>query len=118
RRRDRRGIGSPLQFFYPQNVSFRPTRASPWVSTKGESHVKKPITAAAVVVALALAGTAASAIVPGTFADTAAHAACVKATAANGTLHLEKTCDTSIVASAFGTINNMNGQTFASGSFT
>ena len=80
--------------------------------------MRRLITAAAVLATLTLAGTAAAAIVPGTFADTAAHAACVKATAANGTLHLEKNCSTDTVASAFGTINDMNGQTFTSGSFT
>ena len=80
--------------------------------------MRRLITAAAVLATLTLAGTAAAAIVPGTFADTAAHAACVKATAANGTLHLEKNCSTDTVASAFGTINDMNGQTFTSASFT
>jgi hypothetical protein len=81
--------------------------------------VRKLITAAGVLAALALAGTAASAVVPGTFAQNQADAGCVKASVANGTLHLEKNCPTATVASAFGRITGgVSGQTFVSASFT
>jgi hypothetical protein len=80
--------------------------------------VRKLIAAAGVLAALALAGTAASAVVPGTFAQNAADAGCVKASIANGTLHLEKNCPTATVASAFGRITGVAGQAFVSASFT
>jgi hypothetical protein len=80
--------------------------------------VRKLVTAVAVLATLALAGGAAAAIVPGTFAQNPADAGCVKATVANGTLHLEKNCPTATVASAFGRITGVSGQPFASASFT
>jgi hypothetical protein len=80
--------------------------------------VRKLVTAAAVVGALALAGGVAAAVVPGTFAQNPADAGCVKASVASGTLHLEKNCATATVASAFGTITGVGGQPFVSTSFT
>ena len=78
----------------------------------------KPIAIlAAVVGALAFAGTAAAALVPWTFVDTGVSCPVVS-TFSNGVLHLEKNCSTSTVASAGATITGQDGQTFSSGSFT
>jgi len=42
----------------------------------------------------------------------------VSSTYSGGALHLAKTCPTATVASAYGDITGLNGQTFTSGSFT
>ena len=68
------------------------------------------------VLALALAGTAAAALVPGVFDPDGTK--CPVATYANGVLHLEKNCDTSTNASAGAEITGFDGQTFSSASFT
>jgi hypothetical protein len=78
--------------------------------------VKRIATIAAVVAALALAGTAAAALVPGTFDP--GHLGCVSSTYSHGVLHLVKSCPSSDNAAAYGLITGMNGQTFQSGSFT
>jgi hypothetical protein len=71
----------------------------------------------AVVGALALAGTAAAALVPWTFVGTGASCPVVS-TFGNGVLHLEKNCATTTNASAGASITGQDGQTFASASFT
>jgi hypothetical protein len=78
--------------------------------------VKRIAIIAAVVAALALASTAAAALVPGVFDPE--KTGCVTSTFSNGVLHLAKNCPSSTNASAFGEITGMNGQTFQSGSFT
>ena len=72
---------------------------------------------AAVVAALALAGTAAAALVPWTFVGAGATCA-PTSTFSNGVLHLSKPCTTSTDASAGATITGVSGQTFTSASFT
>ena len=80
--------------------------------------MKKPIVlAAAAVAALALAGTAAAALVPWTFVG--AGAVCSPtSTFSAGVLHLSKPCTTDTNASAGATITGVSGQTFTSASFT
>ena len=80
--------------------------------------MKKPIIlAAAGVAALALAGTAAAALVPWTFVG--AGAVCSPtSTFSGGVLHLSKPCTTDTNASAGATITGVSGQTFTSASFT
>ena len=68
------------------------------------------------VCALALAGTAAAALVPGVFDP--GNTGCVVANYANGVLHLEKNCPTSTNAAAGADITGLEGQTFTSASFT
>jgi hypothetical protein len=83
-----------------------------------EDRMKKPVVlAAALVAALALAGTAAAALVPWTFVG--AGAVCSPtSTFSGGVLHLSKPCTTSTNASAGATITGASGQTFTSASFT
>ena len=78
--------------------------------------MKKFIVAIATVVALALAGTAAAALVPGVFDP--GNTGCPVATYSNGVLHLEKNCPTPTNASAGADITGLEGQTFTSASFT
>jgi hypothetical protein len=78
--------------------------------------VNRLVVAAAVIVTLALAGTAAAAIVPGVYDP--GHTGCPTATFSSGVLHLAKNCATSTNASAGATITGLNGQTFTSASFT
>jgi hypothetical protein len=79
--------------------------------------MKKLIFAAAVVAALALAGTAAAALVPWTFVGPGA--VCSPTSTFNGgVLHLSKPCTTDTNASAGATITGLTGQTFTSASFT
>jgi hypothetical protein len=66
--------------------------------------------------ALALAGTAAAALVPGVFDP--GNTGCVVATYANGVLHLEKNCPSSTNAAAGADITGLEGETFTSASFT
>jgi hypothetical protein len=69
-----------------------------------------------VMAALALAGTAAAALVPGVFDP--GNTGCPVATFSNGLLHLEKNCSTATNASAGADITGLEGQTFQSASFT
>src|SRR5258708_5073816 len=80
--------------------------------------MKKLILISTCAVALLLASTAAAALVPGVYFQNAADAGCVSSTYSGGALHLAKTCSTDAVASAYGDITGLNGQTFTSGSFT
>jgi hypothetical protein len=80
--------------------------------------MKKPIIlAAAGVAALALAGTAAAALVPWTFVGGGAVCS-PTSTFSGGVLHLSKPCTTDTNASAGATITGVSGQTFTSASFT
>jgi hypothetical protein len=74
------------------------------------------LVAAVAVCALALAGTAAAALVPGVYDPD--NTDCVVSTYANGVLHLEKNCPTSTNAAAGADITGLEGQTFTSASFT
>jgi hypothetical protein len=65
---------------------------------------------------LALAGTAAAALVPGVFDP--GNTRCVVSTYANGVLHLEKNCPSSTNAAAGADITGLEGETFTSASFT
>jgi hypothetical protein len=78
--------------------------------------MKRLIAVAAGVITLALAGTAAAALVPGVFDP--GNTGCVSATFSNGVLHLEKNCPTSTNAAAGADITGLEGQTFQSASFT
>jgi hypothetical protein len=79
--------------------------------------MKRLVLLSAVVAALALAGTAAAALVPWTFVDTGATCPVVS-TFSNGVLHLEKNCATTTSASAGASITGLGNATFSSGSFT
>ena len=79
--------------------------------------MRKATIAAVVVSALALAGTAAAALVPGTF-DPAHACTGVTSTFSHGVLHLTKPCPTTTNASAGATITGVSGKTFSSASFT
>src|SRR5262249_54527396 len=83
----------------------------------GISAMKRLITLAVAVTALAFAGTAAAALSPWTFTDTGVTCA-VSSTFSNGVLHLSKPCTTATVASAGASVTGVQGQTFTSGSFT
>jgi hypothetical protein len=78
--------------------------------------MKRLIAVAAGVIALALAGTAAAALVPGVFDP--GNTGCVTSTFSNGVLHLAKNCPTSTNAAAGADITGLEGQTFTSASFT
>jgi hypothetical protein len=71
---------------------------------------------AVAVCALAFAGTAAAALVPGVFDP--GNTKCVVSTFANGVLHLEKNCPSSTNAAAGADITGLEGETFTSASFT
>jgi len=79
--------------------------------------MKRLTSLAVAVTALALAGTAAAALSPWTFVGNGVTCPVVS-TFSNGVLHLEKNCTTPTNASAGATITGLQGQTFASGSFT
>jgi hypothetical protein len=79
--------------------------------------MKKLLVAAAAVLTLALAGTAAAALEPFTF-DPGSACAGVSSTFTGGVLHLSKPCTTPTNASAGAEITGANGQTFTSASFT
>jgi hypothetical protein len=66
--------------------------------------------------ALALAGTAAAALVPWTYDP--GNTGCPAATYSGGVLHLAKNCATATNASAGATITGAGGETFSSASFT
>jgi len=78
--------------------------------------MKRLIAVAAGVLTLALAGTAAAALVPGVFEP--GNTGCVVSTFSNGVLHLEKNCPTATNAAAGADITGLEGQTFTSASFT
>src|SRR5690242_9182247 len=78
--------------------------------------MRKFIVAIATVGALALAGTAAAALVPGVYDP--GNTGCPVATYSNGVLHLEKNCPTPTNAAAGADITGLDGQTFTSASFT
>ena len=78
--------------------------------------MRKFIVAAAAAAALALAGTAGAALVPGVFDP--GNTGCPVATYTNGVLHLEKNCPTPTNAAAGADITGLTGQTFTSASFT
>jgi len=79
--------------------------------------MRKLLVAAAAVLTLALAGTAAAALEPFTF-DPGNACPGVTSTFSNGVLHLAKPCTTPTNASAGAEITGVNGQTFTSASFT
>jgi hypothetical protein len=78
--------------------------------------MKRLIAVAAGVITLALAGTAAAALVPGVFDP--GNTGCVSSSFSNGVLHLEKNCPTTTNAAAGADITGLEGQTFTSASFT
>ncbi len=78
--------------------------------------MKKLILIGACAFALAIAGTAGAALVPGVFDP--GHLGCVTSSYSGGVLHLTKTCATTDNASAGADITGLNGQNFTSGSFT
>jgi hypothetical protein len=78
--------------------------------------MKRLTAALAAALALALAGTAAAALVPGVYDP--GNTGCPVATYSNGVLHLEKNCPTSTNAAAGADITGLEGQTFNSASFT
>jgi hypothetical protein len=79
--------------------------------------MKKIILVAAAVAALALAGTAAAALVPWTFVGPGVTCA-PTSSFSGGVLHLSKPCTTATNASAGATITGVGGQPFTSASFT
>jgi hypothetical protein len=81
-----------------------------------EAHMKKLIVISASVLALALASSAAAALVPGVFDP--GNTGCPTATYSNGVLHLVKNCATSTNAAAGADITGFTGATFTSASFT
>jgi hypothetical protein len=78
--------------------------------------MKRLLAVAAGVLMLALAGTAAAALVPGVFDP--GSTGCVVSTFHNGVLHLEKNCPTATNAAAGADITGFEGQAFTSASFT
>jgi hypothetical protein len=78
--------------------------------------MKRLVAVAAGVMTLALAGTAAAALVPGIFDP--GSTGCVSSSFTNGVLHLEKNCPTATNAAAGADITGLEGQTFTSASFT
>ena len=78
--------------------------------------MKKLILIATTVLALALAGTAAAALVPGVYDP--GNTGCPTATYSNGVLTLVKNCPTPTNAAAGADITGLTGQAFTSASFT
>jgi hypothetical protein len=78
--------------------------------------VKRIIILVVAVCSLALAGTAAAALIPGTFDP--GNTGCPVVKFGNGVLHLEKNCSTETVAAAGADITGLEGQAFTSASFT
>jgi hypothetical protein len=83
---------------------------------KGVSYVKRLLIAVIAAGALALAGTAGAALVPGVFDP--GNTGCVTSTFVGGVLHLEKNCATTTNAAAGADITGLEGQQFTSASFT
>lgn len=80
--------------------------------------MKKLLIAGILATALAVAGSASAALVPGVYDP--GNTGCVKATFVKKTktLHLEKNCPTATNASAGAEVTGVSGQTFQSASFT
>jgi hypothetical protein len=78
--------------------------------------MKKLMIPVVAVLALAFASVAGAALVPSVYDP--GNTNCPKATFAGGVLHLEKNCATSTNASAGADITGLDGQSFASASFT
>jgi hypothetical protein len=78
--------------------------------------MKRLLAAAVGAAALALASTAAGALVPGVFDP--GNTGCVHASFSGGVLHLEKNCPTTTNAAAGADITGLEGQAFVSASFT
>jgi hypothetical protein len=78
--------------------------------------MRKAITMAVIVAALATASSAAAALSPWVFDP--GHTGCPSSSFSNGVLHLAKNCATTTNASAGASITGLDGQTFTSASFT
>ena len=78
--------------------------------------MKKPLLILAVAAAMAFAGTAAAALVPGVYDP--GTTGCPIATYAGGVLHLEKNCPTATNAAAGADITGLGGQSFTTATFT
>lgn len=78
--------------------------------------MRKSILLLAATAAMALAGTATAALVPGVYDPGAT--GCPVASYAAGVLHLEKNCDTTTNASAGADITGLEGQAFTTATFT
>jgi hypothetical protein len=78
--------------------------------------MRRLITIAAGVAALAFASAAGAALVPGVYDP--GNTGCPVATYSNGVLHLEKNCPDATNAAAGADITGLDGQTFTSASFT
>jgi hypothetical protein len=78
--------------------------------------MKKFMIAAVAAAAMAFAGSASAALVPGVFDPD--HTGCPVAKAQQGWLHLEKNCATTTNAAAGADITGLTGQTWTSASFT
>lgn len=78
--------------------------------------MKRIIILLVAVCSLALAGTAAAALIPGTFDP--GNTGCPEWTFSKGVLHLEKNCPTTTNAAAGADITGLEGQVFTSASFT
>ena len=78
--------------------------------------MKKPLLLLIAVAAMAFAGTATAALVPGVFDP--GSTGCPVATYAAGVLHLEKNCATATNAAAGADITGLGGQTFTTATFT
>ena len=78
--------------------------------------MKKPLLLLIAVAAMAFAGTATAALVPGVFDP--GNTGCPVATYAAGVLHLEKNCATGTNAAAGADITGLEGQAFTTATFT
>ena len=78
--------------------------------------MKAILSAAVAVLTLALAGSAAAALVPSVYDPD--HTGCVSSTYAGGVLHLAKSCATSTNAAAQADLTGLAGQSFTSATFT
>ena len=78
--------------------------------------MKKPLLLLIAAAAMAFAGTATAALVPGVYDP--GNTGCPVATYASGVLHLEKNCVDATSASAGADITGLGGQTFISATFT
>jgi hypothetical protein len=80
--------------------------------------MRKLIVGTIMAVTLAFAGSAAAALVPGVFEGPPDGFGCPTATYSHGWLHLAKNCASTANAAAGADITGLEGQTFASASFT
>src|SRR5690349_11122400 len=74
------------------------------------------LTAAVAALTLALAGSAAAALVPSVYDP--GNTGCVSSTYSGGVLHLAKSCATSTNAAAQADLTGLGGQSFSSATFT